>query len=134
MEQKILHSLQGRERVQAIRRKNNSSRTGEKKYFSGVKKGAPTKRLSSKGPVSKGPGMNGPASKGSEILKVRQRKVRPHNIRQEYFDTKRPKYIYPDITSDTLILSPSVIEHPLFYERHLTLRKTLTLRFPGGSI
>ncbi len=64
-----------------------------KENFSGVKRGAPTKRPSSKGLASKGPGMNGPASKGSEILKVRQRKVRPHNIRQEYFDTKRPKYI-----------------------------------------
>ncbi len=84
--------------MQAIRRKNKSSWTGEKRIFLRFKSGAPTKRPSSKGPASKGPaskgpGMTGPASKGSEILKLRQWKVRPHNIRQEYFDTKRPKYI-----------------------------------------
>jgi hypothetical protein len=90
MEQKF---LQGRERVQAIRRKIILLELERKESFSGVEIGAPTKRPSSKGPVSKGPGMNSPASKGSDILKGQQRKVRPHNIRQEYFDTKRPKYI-----------------------------------------
>jgi hypothetical protein len=62
----------------------------------------PTKRPASKGLDSKGPVTKGPATKSlgyersgderSGVLKVRQWKVRPQNIWQDYFDTKCPKY------------------------------------------